>query len=199
MTCNVTCHWCGAREATLLCDEGMPSCSVCWSEVPEPSLNETEGVDEIAQAFAGDQRVDRGGSDRRLVALLKARPGMTAGEIADVLGIPEGARCGGRTEIRGADNVEARRHYGRLIAAVMRAEKRGVLRSEGDVRRKQYFVADPSRIPQRGVPDSNKTRWRMKRIELGACPRCPDGKAERGQLCMTCWTKKRDSRRKVAA
>jgi hypothetical protein len=122
-----TCALCGWRDATHTTGwEGrmVAACATCDPPIERVRL----GYGKTGRALALQQRGER------MEAVLRAvthNPGATVGELCQVLGVPMGHHTR-----RGFE-----RPYMRIVAALHRARRAGLLVSERDSNRHRYYPA----------------------------------------------------------
>lgn len=130
-----TCRLCGGRDATTETDldgRTVPACGTCLAGVDVAPEHEVVHLEDL--------RVST-----RAVAIARRRPGLTAGEICELLDVRPASR---------AADPETRRLYDAIIQQLSRAVKAGALRAEvldPDEPRRYYPTAKPWVPPGRSA------------------------------------------------
>lgn len=144
-----TCAICGYRDATERTEwdgREIAACTTCMDPVEvDPEIDDFEIRDtaetDAAAWFASEGR--RGGSGGRsqlaMLSVVASHPGMSLSEIMDRLGVPPGERASESDTFSGS-----RRHYNRILSALRRCVRSGLVVAEGRKFIEQRFRPAPN-------------------------------------------------------
>lgn len=122
-----TCHWCSARDAVALCDEGKPICRVCNTPV-----------------VVRDEAAGEPSTSQKIVDWVGWNPGCTFADIRQAFGV----EATGRRHSKGSVDVRA---YNAFMSCLRHVIRCGALRYEGDAPNRYYFAVE-GRLRRRGRP-----------------------------------------------